>query len=69
MEKQLQSTAVVIIPTYNEAKVIGEMITYIFTKIFPTIKNWDCHLLVVDDSSPDGTAKIVEAKSRRPHRI
>ena len=60
MEKQLQSTAVVIIPTYNEAKVIGEMITHIFTKIFPTIKNWNCHLLIVDDSSPDGTAKIVE---------
>jgi len=52
--------AVVIIPTYNEAETIGKMIKYLFAKIFPLIKNWQMKLLVVDDTSPDGTYKIVQ---------
>jgi len=55
-----KKTAVIVIPTYNEAESIGKMIKYLFTKTFPTIENWDCHLLVVDDTSPDGTYKIVQ---------
>ena len=64
MKKQ---TVVVVIPTYNEAESIGKMITHLFTKTFPTLSNWDCKLLVVDDTSPDGTYKIVESmKSKYP---
>jgi len=57
--------AVVIIPTYNEAEVIGEMIDHLFTKIFPKIANWQMHLLVVDDTSPDGTYKIVQDRQKK----
>jgi len=62
MKKQ---TAVVVIPTYNEAESIGKMITHLFTKTFPAIKDWQCKLLVVDDTSPDGTYKIVQEMMKR----
>jgi len=54
--------AIVVIPTYNEAGTIGEMIDTLCDKIFPKIKDWSCKLLVVDDTSPDGTYKIVQKK-------
>jgi len=52
--------AVVIIPTYNEAKTIGKMIKFLLRRLFPTISDWQMKLLIVDDTSPDGTYKIVE---------
>ncbi len=58
-------TAVVIIPTYNEAETIGEMINYLFTKTFPAIRDWQMKLLVVDDTSPDKTYKIVERLQKK----
>ncbi|WP_408023540.1 polyprenol monophosphomannose synthase [Tenacibaculum sediminilitoris] len=50
----MKSDALVIIPTYNEKENIEAIIRATFSqeKIF--------HVLVVDDNSPDGTAKIVE---------
>jgi len=45
---------VAIIPTYNEEGNIKELVERIF-KIAPAIK-----ILIVDDSSPDGTADIVK---------
>lgn len=48
------STALVIIPTYNEKENIEKMIRAIFS--LPL----DCHILIVDDGSPDGTAGIVK---------
>jgi dolichol-phosphate mannosyltransferase len=67
-EFSAKKIAVVIIPTYNEAEVIGEMIDHLFTKTFPQVSNYQMHLLVVDDTSPDGTYKIVEAKKKQyPH--
>ncbi len=50
--------AVVVIPTYNEAGSIKELIHTIL-KLHP-----DMHILVVDDNSPDGTGEIVESISR-----
>ena len=44
---------VVIIPTYNEKANIVPLVEKVF-KTIPTI-----HILVVDDSSPDGTADTV----------
>ncbi len=58
-------TAVVVIPTYNEAGTIGEMIDHLFTKTFPGIKEWNCKVLVVDAQSPDGTADIVRNKKNK----
>lgn len=44
----------VVIPTYNEAENIKDMVTEL-TALYPNIS-----ILVVDDSSPDGTADIVK---------
>ena len=44
----------VIIPTYNEKENIEKIISAVFAL------QQDFHVLVVDDSSPDGTAKIVK---------
>lgn len=56
---------VVIIPTYNEAENIGRMIDELVGREFPKIEKVDMHLLVVDDSSPDGTGKIVKQKMKK----
>ena len=57
--------AVVVIPTYNEADGIGKMIDHLFKKTFPTVDNWVCKLLIVDDTSPDGTYKIVQKYQKK----
>lgn len=44
----------VIIPTYNEKENIKEIISAVFNL------QQDFHILVVDDSSPDGTSEIVK---------
>lgn len=63
---QTQSTAVIIIPTYNEAENIGQMIDYLNTKTFPFLdKKWNIKILVVDGNSPDGTGKVVTDKSKK----
>ncbi|MEM9824815.1 MAG: glycosyltransferase, partial [Bacteroidota bacterium] len=46
--------ALVIIPTYNEKENIAKMIEAVFAV------SADFHLLIVDDGSPDGTARIIE---------
>jgi dolichol-phosphate mannosyltransferase len=43
--------SLVVIPTYNEAESIGEVLS--------GLKNLDVDVLVIDDGSPDGTADIV----------
>ena len=57
--------AVIVIPTYNEVESIGKMIDHLFKKVFPGIKNWHCQLLIVDDTSPDGTYKVVQKKQKK----
>lgn len=44
---------IVIIPTYNEKENIASILKAIFSL------NQDYHVLIIDDSSPDGTADIV----------
>lgn len=71
--KSIKPTAVIIIPTYNEAENIGKMIEYLNTKTFVDIKNkikglsqtWQMKILVVDGNSPDGTGKIVDKLSKK----
>ena len=46
--------SLVIIPTYNEKENIEKMIRKIFS--LPL----DFHILIIDDSSPDGTAQLVK---------
>lgn len=62
-------TAVVIIPTYNEADNIGRMIEYLTSKTFPAIKNYQMHILVVDGNSPDGTGKVVQKYAAKHSNI
>ena len=57
------SDALVIIPTYNEAKNIASALTQVLDLDDPDI-------LVVDDASSDGTAEIVASiMSREPDRV
>ena len=54
----------VIIPTYNEKENIENIISTVFAL------QEDFHVLVVDDSSPDGTAEIVKKlQSIYPHQL
>ena len=56
---------VVIIPTYNEKGNIGRCIEAL-QKVFPQCpSHYEMNILVVDDSSPDGTAKEVKAKQKK----
>ncbi len=52
--------AVIIIPTYNEKGNIETIIGILEEEIFPRIKDHEMHILVADDSSPDGTVDIVK---------
>lgn len=56
---------VIVMPTFNEADNIDWMIDELLGKEFPKIKNADMHLLVVDASSPDGTADVVKKKEKK----
>ena len=55
--------SLIIIPTYNEADNV--------TKIIPEILTQDegFHVLIVDDNSPDGTAKLVKEMQKDNPRI
>jgi dolichol-phosphate mannosyltransferase len=57
--------AVIVIPTYNEIESIDKMIDHLFINIFPGISDWHCQLLIVDDTSPDGTYKAVQKKQKQ----
>jgi dolichol-phosphate mannosyltransferase len=51
---------VIILPTYNERKNIEKMIPLLEKEIFTKIEGHEMFILVVDDSSPDGTAEEVK---------
>lgn len=53
------AVVVIVMPTYNEAAGIREMIHVLRDIIFPQIHGAQMQLLVVDDNSPDGTGEIV----------
>jgi len=55
--------ALVIIPTYNEAENISELMDQVLAAA-PLV-----HILVVDDNSPDGTGKIVTRRAHGDGRI
>ena len=53
---------VAVIPTYNERENVQRIIPEVLAAI-------DCHVLVVDDDSPDGTAKVVEQLAAADPRV
>jgi dolichol-phosphate mannosyltransferase len=62
-------TAVIVIATYNEAGSVTPMLDTLFNQVFPTIKNWNCQILIVDDTSPDKTYEIVENLQKKYPRL
>ena len=46
----------VIVPTYNEAENIKKLIPLLHS----ILKDYDYEIVIVDDNSPDGTAKVAE---------
>jgi dolichol-phosphate mannosyltransferase len=46
----------IVIPTYNERETLPSLIEKIFEHVKPLVK--ELHVVIVDDSSPDGTADI-----------
>ena len=49
----------IVLPTYNERENIGKLLENLL-EIFKNIKDFDMHILVVDDNSPDRTQEIVK---------
>tara|TARA_B100000029_G_C17289233_1_gene856369 strand:- start:86 stop:799 length:714 start_codon:yes stop_codon:yes gene_type:complete len=57
----------IVIPTYNEAETISSLIKELFEKIKQLVEKLD--ILIVDDSSPDGTADIARGLSEKFEKI
>ncbi|MBN2566865.1 glycosyltransferase family 2 protein [Candidatus Woesearchaeota archaeon] len=60
--------AIIVLPTYNEADNIGKLLPRLVS-IAEELTQYDMHILVVDDTSPDGTAGIVRKHMKRSRRI
>ena len=56
---------VAMVPTYNERENIGDLIQAILALPMP---DYDVHVLVADDNSPDGTGTYVEELSKTEPR-
>jgi dolichol-phosphate mannosyltransferase len=64
MPNTLALQACIVLPTYNEAATITTVVEQIFAVALKK-PNWDVHILVVDDHSPDETAKQVRVLQKR----
>ena len=60
---------VIIIPTYNERVNISKLLPLLEEEIFPQLKHHKMNILVVDDSSPDGTGEEVKKFKEKWHNI
>lgn len=60
--------ACVIIPTYNEAGNIDKTIVELL-KVFEKINTWSMSILVVDDTSPDKTYKVVQQLQQKHKNV
>jgi len=67
-KKQTNNKALVILPTYNEAGNIRQIIEEIF-QVSKRIPGWRLEVLIADDSSPDGTAEIVKKLQKKHHDL
>ena len=57
----------IVIPTYNEAETIPSLINELFEKIKQLVEKLD--ILIIDDSSPDGTADIARELGAKYEKI
>ena len=56
----IDGVVTVVIPTYNEAENVPEIVDRIFALDIP-----ESRIIIVDDNSPDGTAQVVERLAER----
>jgi dolichol-phosphate mannosyltransferase len=56
--KSMKKISCIVLPTYNEAQNLERLLPQIFQQA-KKIPAYDLHVLVVDDNSADGTAKVV----------
>lgn len=56
--------AVVVIPTFNEKQNIQRLLK-LLEEVFKKVKGWNFRILVVDDNSPDGTARVVRQCAKK----
>lgn len=55
----------IVVPTYNERENIEDLLL----AVSKTLEGYDYEIIIVDDNSPDGTAKIVQEYSAKDDRI
>lgn len=55
----------IVVPTYNESKNIVRLLDAVFAQSLDA----ELHVLVVDDSSPDGTAKLVASYAESNNKV
>ena len=60
--------ACVVLPTYNEAENIRDVLQGIFSQA-EKITSHDLHVLVVDDNSPDNTQGVVRELMKKHHNL
>ena len=63
MKSTRDGKTIIVVPTYNEKGNIGN----VYRQIFKATKS--CHLLIVDDNSPDGTGQIADGIARKDKRV
>ncbi len=61
-------TAVIVIPTSNEAASIGVILDELVSTVF-VATGWNCHVVVVDANSTDGTPDVVRSAKRRCKKV
>lgn len=64
MSPNSRPRAVILVPTYNEAGNVPKLVPRIGA-VIEKIKNWHIQVLVIDDSSPDGTADVVRQLQKK----
>lgn len=59
----------IVLPTYNEASNIKQILDSIYSNKKKFNDRHDIHVLVVDDNSPDSTSKIVKQYSKKNNKV
>jgi len=57
----------IVIPTYNEKETLPNLIERLYDEIEPLVE--ELHVVIVDDSSPDGTADLARNLGEKFHKI